>query len=571
MIRQPIVVLVGHVDHGKSSILEKIREISITKHEAGFITQKIFAIDVPFENIRKICGSLLDQLKIKLSIPGLLMIDTPGHEAFTNLRKRGGNLADIAILVIDINEGLKPQTVEAIEILKQYKTPFVIALNKIDLIPGWKSQKTFLINNINSQPDSVKQRLDNKLYEILGQLYNLNIKTERFDRIEDYTKQIAMIPCSAKTTEGFPELLMVITGLAQRYMEDSLKIEVKGDAKGTILEVKDEKGLGTTVDVIIYDGLLKVNDQIIIGGIDDSIITKVRSLFIPEKGKLKQIKEISAASAVKIYAPGLNDAVAGMPIRVVSNDNIEKLKKEIQKEIQEVIMETDKQGIVLKADSLGSLEALISLLKARDVKIKKASIGSITKKDISDASAEKNPLNKVILAFNVKSEIKSEIKIISSNIIYKIIDEFQSWIDNTKKSLEAKELENLVRPCKIEIMKGYVFRQSNPAIVGADILIGTLKTNTQLMKNGKQVAVVKSIQYEKENINEVNSGKQVAVSIPNVIVGRQINEGDILYSDIPERDFIQLKKLTKYLNRDEVELLKEIVKIKRKDNQLWGV
>jgi len=571
MIRQPIVVLVGHVDHGKSSILERIREISITKHEAGFITQKIFAIDVPFENIRKICGSLLDQLKIKLSIPGLLMIDTPGHEAFTNLRKRGGNLADIAILVIDINEGLKPQTVEAIEILKQYKTPFVIALNKIDLIPGWKSQKTFLINNINSQPDSVKQRLDNKLYEILGQLYNLNIKTERFDRIEDYTKQIAMIPCSAKTTEGFPELLMVITGLAQRYMEDSLKIEVKGDAKGTILEVKDEKGLGTTVDVIIYDGLLKVNDQIIIGGIDDSIITKVRSLFIPEKGKLKQIKEISAASAVKIYAPGLNDAVAGMPIRVVSNDNIEKLKKEIQKEIQEVIMETDKQGIVLKADSLGSLEALISLLKARDVKIKKASIGSITKKDISDASAEKNPLNKVILAFNVKSEIKSDIKIISSNIIYKIIDEFQLWIDNTKKSLEAKELENLVRPCKIEIMKGYVFRQSNPAIVGADILIGTLKTNTPLMKNGKQVAVVKSIQYEKENINEVNSGKQVAVSIPNVIIGRQINEGDILYSDIPERDFIQLKKLTKYLNRDEVELLKEIVQIKRKDNQLWGV
>jgi translation initiation factor 5B len=571
MIRQPIIVLVGHVDHGKSSIIEKIREISITKHEAGLITQKISAVDVPFENIRKICGTLLDQLNLKLNIPGLLMIDTPGHEAFTNLRKRGGNLADIAILVIDINEGLKPQTLEAIEILKQYKTPFVIALNKVDKIPGWQSKKTFLIQNINSQSDTTKEKLDNRLYEILGELYNLDIKTERFDRIEDYTKQIAMIPCSAKTTEGLPELLMVITGLAQKYLEDSLKSEVKGSAKGTILEVKDEKGLGTTIDVVIYDGLLKINDQIIIGDVDKPIETKIRSLFITEKNKLKQIKEVSAASAVKIFAPNLGDSIAGMPIRVVTDKNYSTIKKEIQKEIQEVLIETDKEGIVLKADSLGSLEALVSLLRSRDVKIKRASIGNISKKDVSDATAEKDPLNKVILAFNVKHDLKSDVKIIHSDVIYKIIDDFESWIEKARKSLEAKELENLVRPCKLKLMQGYVFRQSNPAIIGADVLIGILKTNTPLMKEGKQVAIVKSIQHEKENVNEVSSGKQVAISLPKVIVGRQIMEEDILYSDIPEKDFVELKKLTKYLNRAEIDLMKEIAQIKRKDNQLWGI
>ncbi|MBI2667843.1 translation initiation factor IF-2 [Candidatus Woesearchaeota archaeon] len=571
MIRQPIVVLVGHVDHGKSTIIEKIREISITKHEAGFITQRIFAINVPIDNIKKICGSLLDQLKIKLSIPGLLMIDTPGHEAFTNLRKRGGNLADIAILVIDVNEGIKPQTLEAIEILKQYKTPFVIALNKIDLIPGWKSQKSFLLNNISSQPESVKEKLDYKLYEILGELYNLNIKVERFDRVEDHTKQIAIIPCSAKTTEGFPELFMVITGLAQKYLESSLKIHVKGKAKGTILEVKDDKKLGTTVDAIIYDGILKVNDQIIIGGVDNPILTKIRSLFVPEKEGLKQVKEVNAAAAVKIFAPDLNDAIAGMPLSVVTLDDIEKTKKEIQKEVEEVIIETDKSGIVVKADSLGSLEALVSLLRNRNIKIKKASIGDITKNDISDTTAEKDPLNKIILAFNVKSGVKSTVKIIHSDIIYKIIEEFELWIDKEKKSLESRELENLIRPCKLEIMQGYVFRQSNPAIVGADILTGKLKTNTPLMKNGKHIANVKSIQHEKENVNEVNSGKQAAIAMPDIIVGRQLHEGDILYSDIPEKDFVKLKKLTKYLNKAEVELLKEIAKIKRKENALWGV
>src|SRR3989338_3829425 len=139
MIRQPVIVLVGHVDHGKSSILERIKGISILPKEAGKITQTIKAYTVSLDDIKEITGNLMESLKIKITIPGILLIDSPGHEAFTTLRKRGGNIADIAIVVIDINEGIKPQTLEAIEILKQYKTPFIIAANKIGLIQGWRS------------------------------------------------------------------------------------------------------------------------------------------------------------------------------------------------------------------------------------------------------------------------------------------------------------------------------------------------------------------------------------------------------------------------------------------------
>lgn len=573
-IRSPICTVIGHVDHGKSSILDKIRGTSIVAAEAGGITQCISSTSISLNTIQSICGDLLKKLNIKFTIPGILFIDTPGHAAFTNLRKRGGNLADIAILVIDINEGVMPQTLECIEILKQYKTPFIIALNKIDLISGWRESKETLLQNIQNQAESVKQKIDNKLYELVGRLYELKLEAERFDRIEDHTKQVAIIPVSAQTGEGIPELLMVMTGLAQKYLEKNLNIEVKGPAKATILEVKEEKGLGTTLDVIIYDGTLKQNDHVVIGNLDAPITTKIRALFQPtdlKSSKFKSVKEVHAACGIKISAPNVDGVIAGMPLRAVAN-NLEQVKEEIQKEVEEVLIETDKEGIIIKADTLGSLEALIGLLKAKSIKIKKASVGDISKKDIAEATAEKEPLNKAILGFNVKSLDTTEAKIITHDVIYKIIEDFEKWIEEETKTQEAKELENLVKPCKIHILSGYVFRQNNPAVVGVEIQSGTLYNDTPLMKiNGDKASAVKSMQSEGENIDHAERGKEAAISIPHLTVGRQIDEEDILYSDIPEEDFIKLKKLKKYLSKDEIKVLKEISEIKRKDNPVWGV
>jgi translation initiation factor 5B len=573
----------GHVDHGKSSILDKIRGSAIVKSEAGAITQAIGASIIPLETIKNICGKLLDSLKMDFNIPGLLFIDTPGHAAFTNLRKRGGNLADIAILVVDINEGLKPQTLESIEILKQYKTPFIIALNKIDLIQGWQTKDTPVLQTISQQSENIQKILETKLYELVGKLAELGLNAERFDRVQDYTKQIAMVPCSAETGEGIQELLMVLTGLAQRFLEKCLECNIQSQAKGTVLEVKEEKGLGKTIDVIIYDGQLKVGDSIVIAGLSQPIVTKVKALFEPvplaemrdKHSNFKSVKEVEAATGVKISANEIDDVVSGMPLRSATKENLEQVKEDIQKEVEEVLIETDEDGIVIKADSLGSLEALIKLLRDKDVPIRRASIGNITKKDLAEAEAnyEKDPLKAIILAFNITScPINETVKIIYNDVIYKIIEDYDKWIKETEDEMQKGDIEKLVRPCKMKVLQGYIFRQSNPAIVGVEVLSGTLKVGMPLMNSeGKQITEVKQIQADKETVDEAEKGKQVAVSMPEVTVGRQINENFTLYSAIPEEDFRKLKDLKKLLTPEEIETIKEIAEIKRRDHVVWGV
>lgn len=581
--RSPICTVMGHVDHGKSSLLDNIRGTAIVKSEAGAITQAIGASIVPLATIKKICGDLLKKLNMEFNIPGLLFIDTPGHAAFTNMRKRGGNLADIAILVIDINQGIQPQTLESIDILKQYKTPFIIALNKIDLIQGWKSNKISLLASISQQSQLLQELLDKKLYDLVGKLSELGFNSERFDRIEDFTKQIAIIPCSAKTSEGIPELLMVITGLAQKFLEKCLECNTKGEAKGTILEVKEDEGLGKTIDAIIYDGKLKVNDTIVIAGLEKPIVTKVKALFEPaplaemrdKKSRFNPVKEVTAATGVKISALEIDEVVSGMPFRSSKPEDLEKIKQEIQEEVEEVLIETDEDGIIAKADSLGSLEALVRLLKENNIPIRKASIGNITKKDITDAEAnyEKDVLLSVILAFNINSETQSEkVKIISSDVIYKLIESYEKWKKEKLCQMQDDKISCLVRPCKIKIMPGYVFRQSNPAICGVDILAGTLKSGMPLMNSeGVEITEVKGIQADKEQLEQAESGKQVAVSMPKITIGRQINENDILYSSISEDHFRKLKELKDLLSKEEISVLKEIAEIKRKNNVVWGV
>jgi translation initiation factor 5B len=567
-LRSPTCVFVGHVDHGKSSILDRIRGTSIVKQEAGGITQKISSSKVSLEHIKKLAGNLLTKLKFDITLPGILFIDTPGHASFTSLRKRGGNIADIAVLVVDIREGFKPQTIEAIEILKHYKTPFILALNKIDLLSGWRgSTNKTLIESINSQGEFVKNLLDQKLYEIVGKLYEYGLNAERFDRVQDYTKQVAIVPVSALTSEGVPELIMIISGLAQRFLEERLKVQKEEQGKGVVLEVNEQKGLGCVLNIILYDGSLKVNDTILVGGTSKIISSKVRGIF--EQGK--SVKKVDAATSIVVCGPNLDDVSSGMPFRV-ANNNANEIKKEIQNEIKEVLIETDKDGIIVKADSVGSLEAIIFMLKEKKIKISKASIGEISKKDIIDAESQKDELNKVILGFNVKNAKIKDVEIITNDIIYKIIENFGKFREEKIKEIELRQLQRINKPCKIVFLRNYIFRQSNPAVIGVEILTGTLKVEMHFIKkDGIKIGEVKSIQSEGKGASEAEKGKQVAVSLPSVTVGRQITEGDVFISDINESDFRKLKDMKRFLNQDEVELLKEIISIKRKENPLWGV
>ena len=582
MLRQPIVTILGHVDHGKTSLLDTIRGSAIAAKEAGGITQAIGASIIPLTTVRQICGPLLDKLKITLAIPGLLFIDTPGHAAFVNLRKRGGNLADLAIVVVDINEGMMPQTKESIEILKQYKTPFIVAVNKIDLIEGWRRQKGTILENMAAQSQQVQAFFERKLYELVAQLYELGLSADRFDRVGDYTKQLALIPVSAKSGEGVPELLMMLTGLAQRYLEGALRIEERGPAKGTILEVKEQKGLGLVADVIIYEGTLKVNDSIIIATLDKPLQTKVKALFQPaphaemreKKAKFESVREVTAATGVRLVPQEYEGLLAGMPLASASG-NVKELQEELQKEVDEVLVENQSQGIIAKADSLGSLEALMRLLKDKGISVRKSSIGPISKKDISDAEAlfATDPLQGVLLGFNIpKPEIETNAYVLVNNVIYRLIEEYETWKLSQQKKLEASALDLLVKPCKLELLKGYVFRQNNPAIAGVEILAGTLRSNTPLMNaQGKELTLVKGIQIEQENVDKAEKGKRPAISMPGVTIGRQLNEGEVMYSMIPEEQFRKYKEYKELLSEDEKSVLKEVAEIMRKHNVVWGI
>ncbi|MFP3260061.1 MAG: translation initiation factor IF-2 [Sulfolobus sp.] len=589
-LRQPIVVVLGHVDHGKTTLLDKIRGTAVVKKEPGEMTQEVGASFVPTSVIEKLSEPLKKLFPIKLEIPGLLLIDTPGHELFSNLRKRGGSVADIAILVVDITEGFQKQTVESIGILKSRKVPFLVAANKIDKISGWKAQQTYsFLESIKYQRQEVLAYLDSLVYNLVGQLAEQGFNSERFDRIKDFTRTVAIVPVSAKTGEGIAELLALLAGLTQNYMKNKLRF-AEGPAKGVVLEVKELPGLGHTIDVIIYDGVLKKNDTIVLGGLNGVIITKVRSILVPKplqdiklaKTDLMPIDEVYAAAGVKIYAPNLEDALAGSPIFVAENENqIEEYKKIIQEEISSVkYYNANIAGIVVKADSLGSLEAIVNALQQKKIPIRLADIGPITKRDITEAELTLQEAKEygIIAAFRVKPlagiEIPSKIKLIYDEIIYQLIDNIEKYINEVRESEKRRTLESLVLPAKIKILPGYVFRRSDPAIVGIEVVGGILKSKSPLIKkDGKRVGEVLQIQDNKKSIDKATKGMEVAISIKgNVMVGRQIDEGDILYTDVPKEDLeILVQKYKDIITDDMREVIKEIINIKRTTDPTYGL
>ncbi|MBI4451454.1 translation initiation factor IF-2 [Candidatus Woesearchaeota archaeon] len=581
MLRQPIITFMGHVDHGKTSLLDRIRGSAVAAKEAGGITQAIGASIMPAETLTAVAGSLLAQAKLTLTIPGLLFIDTPGHAAFANLRKRGGNLADIAVLVIDIMDGFMPQTEECVQILKSYKTPFIIAANKVDLIDGWREEKSALLASIASQPEQTRQRLDTKLYELVGKLSTHGFAAERFDRVTDYTKELAIVPVSAKTGAGIPELLLVLSGLAQRFLQKNITTTADAAAKGTILEVKEERGIGTVLDAIIYDGTLKVNDVLVVGSQDGAITTRVKVLLQPaalaemreKRTKFVGVDSVTAATGVRIVAPNTETAVAGMPL-VGGNITPEQAEAIVKADVGEVI-ETQQTGIVIKADTLGSLEALARLLQERGIPVKKAAIGPVSKKDIADAeaAAAKDPLHAVILGFNIPApEFTGGITILTNTIIYRLIEEYDAFRERMAAQQRQQAVQGLVAPCKIQLLPEFVFRQSNPAVVGIEVLSGTLKPNTPLMKqDGEPVASVKGIQHEQHNVESATKGMRVAIALPGVTIGRTLQSKDTLLSAVPEEHFRQYKESKQNLTDDEREALKEIGQIMRRKNPMWGV
>lgn len=576
-LRAPIVTVAGHVDHGKTTLLDSIRGTCVASKEAGAITQKISFTFVPANVADERCLNVLNKFKIKLEVPGFLFIDTPGHAAFSNLRKIGGSLADLAILVIDINEGIMEQTRETIEILKNSKVPFIVALNKIDAISGWRKVSESLIEDIEKQPDYVKKEFDKKLYSIIGAINCFGFDSDVFYRITKFEKQLALVPCSAKTKEGLPELMAMLAGLAQKFLKE--KLSLGEETKGTILEIKKEKI--TYAEAILYDGTLKKTDTLVIATLDKAIDTKIRALFnaTPLGKGFENVNSVSAAAGIRLQFPSetTGKLIPGMPFIVVENQKeLENIKTEIQKEVNYAI-QTSKEGIIAKADSLGSLEALLLLLRNAGFKIARASIGGITQADVSLAKSF-DEMNQIIVGFNIESEVEEQkakeegVKVILNDVVYHIIEQLQVWSKERALEIERNKLKKITWPAKIKLMRNCCFRQSKPAIFGVKIEAGLLKAGTLLMnEQGEEIDRVKGIQSENKSVEEAKVGQEVAISLPNVTFGRQVKEDDVLYSSLNEQEFLGLKENKKYLDGQELALLQEIAEIKRKSKATWGI
>ena len=582
-VRSPILVVLGHVDVGKTTLLDKIRGTAVARREPGTMTQHIGASYLPWSALEEMCAPLTKGLRTTVKIPGFLVIDTPGHEAFSNLRSRGGSVADLAILVVDISKGFEKQTYEAIELLKSRHVPFIVAANKIDKIPGWEPypNEPFVHSFAKQDPD-VQTKLEELLARIIVDLSKEGFTSDRYDRVRDFSRYVAIVPISALTGEGIPDLMLVLAGLAQRFLADRLRT-AEGPARGVVLEVKETPGLGTTVVAILYDGVLRRGDTIVVGGIEKPIVTKVRALLMPKpldemrspEDRFLSVEEVRAAAGVLVAAPNLEGAVAGAPLlAATSEEEVARLTREVEEEVRAVKIARDAVGVVVKADTLGTLEALTGYLRRMNIPIRYADVGPVVRRDVVEAEIVKNEdrLRAAILAFNVKvteeaeSEAKAKgIKIFQNNIIYQLVEDYLKWFESERESEKKIEWSKLILPGKIRILPGYVFRRSDPAIVGVEVLIGRVRRGYPLItRDGKSVGEIMQIQVHKKAVDEAVKGQEVAISIRGkIIIGRHVKEGDVLYVDVPLEHIDRLlEKYVKDFSDEEVALLKNLRALK---------
>jgi translation initiation factor 5B len=587
-LRTPIVAVLGHVDHGKTSLLDRIRGSAVTAGESGAITQHIGATAVPLSVISDIAGELVDPTDFDL--PGLLFIDTPGHHSFSTLRSRGGALADIAILVVDVNDGFQPQTLEAIDILKRTQTPFIVAANKIDTVPGWNPNDNMPVQQtMDAQSERVTADVNEKLYELIGELSDNGFSADMYWRVQNFQANIGVVPVSAETGEGIPDLLTVMMGLSQRYMKEEMEIDASGPGVGTVLEVKDTQGFGTTLDAIIYDGTIHKDDTIVVGGLQGPIVTDVRALLRPRpleeirtEQQFEQVDAVAAADGVKIAAPDLDDAIAGAPIRVLRDRDRAEVIAEVEEELSEIEVTTQEEGVVVKADTLGSLEAISSTLEEEEIPIMRAEVGAVAPRDVRVAETANEPTHRAILAFSVevlddarRLAEQEEVTLFEDDVIYQLVEGYDDHVTEIQESQQEQILENITRPAKFRVLPDHTFRQNDPAVVGIEVLSGELRRNVNVVKwdgnEARRIGRLKSLQDAGEDVDSARTGEQLAASIDGPTVGRQIEEGDDLWVEIPEKHAkILEQELREEISVDEREALSMYLENHRNRDPFWG-
>ncbi|KAJ4354179.1 eukaryotic translation initiation factor 5B [Didymosphaeria variabile] len=588
-LRSPICCILGHVDTGKTKLLDKIRQTNVQEGEAGGITQQIGATYFPVEALEKKTAVVNKDHSFVFNVPGLLVIDTPGHESFTNLRSRGSSLCNIAILVVDIMHGLEPQTLESMRLLRDRRTPFIVALNKIDRLLDWKKiDNNGFEDSLSLQKDRVKKEFEDRWAMVHTQLQEQGFNSELFFKNKNMSRYVSVVPTSAHTGEGIPDMIKLIIKLTQERMTNNLMY--LSEVECTVLEVKVIEGLGTTIDVILSNGVLHEGDRVVLCGNPEPIATNIRALLTPAEMKELRVKsqyvhnkEVKAAMGIKIAADGLDQAIAGSRLLVVGpDDDEEDLMDEVMGDLAHLLSKVSKtgRGVSVQASTLGSLEALLEFLRVSKIPVATISIGPVFKKDVLRAGVmlEKAKEYAVMLCFDVKVDKDARayadeigVKIFEADIIYHLFDKFTAHMKQLEEQRKEDSKMLAVFPCVLSPIA--VFNKKDPIVLGVDVTEGNLKITTPIaaikknpvtgLKEIIDLGRVTSIERDHKQIQVCKKGQpSVAVKIegPNQpLYGRHLEEKDILYSHISRESIDTLKNYFRAdVSMDEWKLIKQL-------------
>ena len=595
-LRSPICCILGHVDTGKTKILDNIRRTNVQDGEAGGITQQIGATYIPEDALRSRTEELRAGRTFDLRLPGLLVIDTPGHESFSNLRSRGSGLCDIAVLVVDLMHGLEQQTIESINLLKMRKTPFIIAMNKVDRVYGWKSVAHSPIQvALARQDDHAQKEFEQRLSQVSLQLMEQGLNVSLYWKNKDPRTFVNIVPTSAITGEGIPDLLQLLVKLTQSLMAERLAFV--DEPQCTVLEVKQVEGLGTTIDAVLVNGALREGDSIVVCGLNGPIHTTIRALLTPQplreirvKGTYIHHKEIRAAMGVKIAAHNLESAVAGTQLLVLrpDDDDVEAVKAEVMQDMADVFSSVDRtgEGVAVQASTLGSLEALLEFLRSPGVEIPVSAIniGPVHKKDVMRSNVmieRKMKKYGVILAFDVPVTKEARemaedlgVKIFTADIIYHLFDQFTAYLKRMKEEeQEAARLEAIF-PCVLRIIPSCVFNKKDPIVLGVEVVDGIAKVGTPLCvptQGGIDLGRIASMEKDHKAVDTAKKGDSIAMKIDATkpeeaarLYGRHFDYRDDLVSRISRKSIDVLKNMFRdELGRDDWRL---VVKLKKTFN-----
>ena len=568
-LRAPIVCVLGHVDAGKTKILDKLRHSNVQLGEAGGITQQIGATFIPMENIQSHISKIDERFHTKTRIPGILLIDTPGHASFTNLRSRGSSLCDIAVLILNIDKGIEKQSVESLDLLRMRKTPFIIALNQIDRTYNWRRfDWSGFEDSYRKQKDQQKRLFDEKVEQNKMQFIKNNINAELYYKNTNMKEYVNMVPTSAITGEGLPDLLGLLVYLTDNYL--IRQITYKEEVKCSILEVKVLETIGTTIDVVLVNGTIHVGDKIVIGGLLGPIKTVVKIILLPKPMKEMRVKceyerydEISGAIGVKIFCPDLENALAGSPLYVYkTEEEAEHYCNEISKDFNSIVqkyLNKKGKGIMVQASTLGSLEAILTFLNEQKVEVAVVGVGNLNKKDViklqikhaEDENVMKEDL--VILCFDNKvlpeaQKVADEngIKIFVDDIIYHLFDKFIEFKNKSILERKKEKEKEAIFPCSLKTVM--FINKKDPLIIGVSVTEGVLKIGTPIycVEKNLPLGVVESIEREKKPINNVrpNDGDvaiRIKVADSSLAAGRHFDESSTYVSQITRNSINALK------------------------------